>query len=199
MGAVSYIKSSRKVWKCDKCGSIIEKGQPYYRGEINFGPVFIRCKKCRLKPYEVTTSEFKRSIGELLDTWADTYSLDECGIEDLISALEEIRDDQQDRLDNMPEQLQESSSGEILQERIDMLESAIDDLSNIDIDSIKDDAIDNCDELHSDDPDGDSYDIAYDDVLESSNYSSDIKSALVEYFESEVRDQIDSALSNLEY
>lgn len=199
MGKVAVIKASKKEWKCNKCGSIIEKGQQYYRGEINFGPTIIRCRKCGLQHWEVTTSDFKLRIGEIANTWNETYSLDDEGIESLISDLEDIRDDQQDRLDNMPEQLQESSSGELLQERIDMLESVIDELSNIDLDSIKDDAVDNCDELHSDDDDGSSFDLAYDDVLSSESYSESIKSFLVEYFESEVRDQIESSLSGLEY
>lgn len=99
----------------------------------------------------------------------------------------------------MPEQLQEASSGELLQERIDMLESVIDELSNIDLDGIKDDAVDNCEELHSDDDDGSSFDIAYDDILWSDNYSESIKASLVEYFDVEVRNQIESALSGIEY
>lgn len=199
MGKAVFVKASRKEWKCNKCGSVIEKGQPYFRGEINFGPTIIRCRRCGLQPWEITTSEFKLRVGELVYTWSDNYTLDEDGVESLISDLEDIRDDQQDRLDNMPEQLQEASSGELLQERIDMLESAIDELSNIDFDTIKDDAVDNCDELHSDDDDGSSFDLAYDDVLWSENYSESIKAFLVEYFDGEVRDQIDSALSNIEY
>ena len=111
MGKVNFIRSSRKQWKCQKCGADINKGDSYYRGEVNFGPVFIRCNKCKLQPWEVTTSDWTRSIGEIVNTWQDNYSLDDEGVEQLYSAIEDVQSDVQDRLDNMPEGLQEGDIG----------------------------------------------------------------------------------------
>ena len=48
-------------------------------------------------------------------------------VQDIISQLEELRDQCQDSLDNMPESLQESDTGQLLQERIDECESLISD------------------------------------------------------------------------
>ena len=57
--------------------------------------------------------------------------------EQIAAELESIRDDVQERLDNMPEGLQEGDIGQTLQERIDNLETAIDELYSIDIEDIK--------------------------------------------------------------
>lgn len=50
-------------------------------------------------------------------------------LEDLYSQLEEVKDEEQESYDNLPENLQESSRGEAASEAIDNLESA---LSSID-------------------------------------------------------------------
>ena len=54
--------------------------------------------------------------------------------DDIVSNLEELRDTTQDSLDNMPESLQYSPTGELLQERIDSLESAISEFESLDLD-----------------------------------------------------------------
>jgi len=50
-------------------------------------------------------------------------------IERVIADLESIRDDEQDKYDNMPESLQSSDRGDTMQEGIDDLESAIEALN----------------------------------------------------------------------
>ena len=52
--------------------------------------------------------------------------------------LEAVMEEEQEALDNMPESLQESEKGEQMQEYIDAMESALDDLDLFDIDSIRD-------------------------------------------------------------
>ena len=52
--------------------------------------------------------------------------------------LEAVMDEEQEAFDNMPESLQESEKGQQMQEYIDAMESALDDLEEIDIDSIRD-------------------------------------------------------------
>lgn len=52
--------------------------------------------------------------------------------------LEAVRDDEQEALDNLPESLQESERGEQMQEYIDAMESALDDLEQLDIKEIRD-------------------------------------------------------------
>lgn len=52
-------------------------------------------------------------------------------IADAISELEEIRDEEQDALDSLPESLQYSSKGEMMQEYIDDMESVMSDMGNV--------------------------------------------------------------------
>ena len=48
----------------------------------------------------------------------------------MIMELEEIRDEEQDAFDNLPEGIQESERGEQMEEYISQMESAIDDMEN---------------------------------------------------------------------
>lgn len=52
--------------------------------------------------------------------------------------LEAVMDEEQEAFDNLPESLQESERGQQMQEYVDALESAVDDLEEIDLDSIRD-------------------------------------------------------------
>ena len=142
MGKVQVIQKSRKEYKCSKCGKTIPAGSKYYKGEINFGPTIIRCNDCKLESWEVTTSDYLLRVGQILYKWQEDYEVNEDTASDISSSLQEIEDDLQERLDNMPEGLQEGDAGQLLQERIDALEDAISELDSIDIDDIKSDAYD---------------------------------------------------------
>ena len=137
MGKVTYIKKARKEHKCRKCGVVIPVGAPYYKGEINFHPDIVRCIGCKLERWEVTTSEYALSVGEIVFKWKENYDIGEETPTDIAESLQEILDECQEKLDNMPESLQCSPTGEILQERIDNLESVIGDLEAIDIEDLK--------------------------------------------------------------
>ena len=52
-------------------------------------------------------------------------------IDDAISQIEEVRDDEQDAFDNMPEGLQCSRSGDSMQAAIDGMDKIIDDLAAV--------------------------------------------------------------------
>lgn len=141
MGKVQIIEKSRKEYKCKKCGKVIPAGSKYYRGEINFGPTIVRCQDCKLQAWEVTTSDYQLAVGQIVYKWRDDYNLEEGVNDDIASALQEVCDDVQDRLDNMPEGLQEGDVGQLLQERIDTLESAISDLESLYVDNFREDVV----------------------------------------------------------
>lgn len=141
MAKVEVIKKSRKECRCNKCGKTIPVGSKYYKGEINFGPTIRRCETCGLESWEITTSDYKLQVGEIVYRWQENYSKDQSGVDEIISALEDVRDEVQDRLDNIPEQLQEADAGMLLQERIEMLEDAISELENIDEDTIREEKL----------------------------------------------------------
>lgn len=52
--------------------------------------------------------------------------------------LETVMDEEQEAFDNMPESLQESERGEQMQEYIDAMQYAMDDMENFDVESIMD-------------------------------------------------------------
>lgn len=58
--------------------------------------------------------------------------------------LETVMEEEQEALDNMPESLQDGEKGQQMQEYIDAMESALDDLEEIDIDNVRDQLYDIC-------------------------------------------------------
>lgn len=195
MGKVSIIKKSRKEFKCNKCGKVIPAGSRYYKGEINFGPTIVRCEECKLESWEVTTSDYQLSVGQIVYKWRDDYNLEEGVNEDIASALEEIRDDLQDRLDNMPEGLQEGDVGQLLQERIDSLEDVISNLEALDIESMKEDVATEFADEHlteeerEDDP-------SWDDIIIMKG--EDAEDAMNKMLYDAVSEEIDSILGDID-
>lgn len=196
MAKVQVIQKSRKEYKCSKCGKVIPVGSKYYKGEINFGPTIIRCSDCKLEAWEVTTSDWQLSTGAIINRWEEDYGVSDSTPEELRDTIEGIMDEQQERLDNMPEGLQEGDVGQLLQERIDACESTMYELDSIDIDSLKSDALES---YIGDDEDGNYDDMDYDEVLEKLEASDATEAAdLVAKFEELLSDAIVEALENLE-
>jgi flagellar biosynthesis chaperone FliJ len=54
--------------------------------------------------------------------------------QEIMEQLESIMDEEQEALDNMPESLQESEKGQEMQEYIDVMQEALDDLEMLDVD-----------------------------------------------------------------
>lgn len=196
MAKVQIIQKSRKEYKCSKCGKVIPVGSRYYKGEINFGPTIIRCSDCKIEAWEVTTSGWQLSTGAIINRWEENYGLSDSTPEELRDEIESIMDDQQERLDNMPEGCQEGDVGQLIQERIDACEAAMDELDHIDIDSLKADALS---EYIGDDEDGNYDDMDYDEVLEKlENADPSAAADLLAKFEELLSDAIVNALQNLE-
>lgn len=123
----------------------IKKGDSYWHWAFAFGPKY----KSKTQPTrsQLTRSNFLSTLYAIEDSIPD--ALKECDptfdfedfIDNLIGEIEELGDETQNSLDNMPSQLQDANSGQLLQERIDALESWISDLQSIDL-SIEDDLSD---------------------------------------------------------
>ena len=126
-----FIKKAQK----DYPESGIKKGDSYWHWAFAFGPKY----KSKTQPTrsQLTRSTFYSALFELEDTLGKrfegiiTSEEIQSGIDDLVSEIESLRDETQDSLDNMPEQLKDSSPN---QERIDGLESWVCDLQSIDTD-----------------------------------------------------------------
>lgn len=144
MGKVTVVKSSKKETKCSKCGVVLPVGSMLLKGLINFHPAIVRCPKCGLQEWEVTTSSYQLAVGEVVYNWDKDLTPQDINytrVEDIIEELTSIREELEGNLDNLPEQFRDTESGALLQERIETLDNAISDLESIDDDFIKEETL----------------------------------------------------------
>lgn len=220
MAKVHTVEKSRKECKCGKCGKTIPVGSKYVWGQRFKAPnKTIRCTDCGLESYELSGSEWVQSIGAMTNDFGTTYGYSEDGIADAISTLEELRDNSQDSYDNLPENFQYGEQGELLENRVEQCDEAIDSLESIDIDECKTTAIESVgtytmskknyveafgefgeedvDELKDDDDvEIDLTNYEYDDLI---SYIPDIESNLEEALEEAISSEVEDAIANLEY
>ena len=143
MAKVHHVKSARKD------NPVANKGESYYWWKHKFGRK--QFSKTRPRASQLTQSgllsdfyALQESIEDgLFDSWDDM----EANKEEVENRLNEMLDECQERLDNMPEQLQETSNaGRILQERIDELENSISEIESIEVPVDPDDWTEELDE-----------------------------------------------------
>ena len=113
---------------------LINVGESYWTWCFYGGqPIYSKTKP---RQSQLTNNSFKQELYSIQESVEDfsPEDPDEVGefVEELISDLEELRDTCQESFDNIPEQLQEGNSGQILQERIENLDDVISNLENID-------------------------------------------------------------------
>lgn len=132
MPKVNFVKAARKAYP----DYGIEKGDSYYWWKRYKGPK--QYSKTRPSRQQLTSSEFLIQVYDLqdmvlpeFDHLVDINTVQEF-IDSLVSHLEIIRDEQEDKLNNMPESLHSSPTGELLQERYELCDYAISELEGID-------------------------------------------------------------------
>ncbi len=89
------------------------------------------------KQSQLTQSEFKSTVYSIEEEMGELTSACEdfdAFRQDMIQQLEELRDNTQEKLDNMPSQLQDGDTGQMLQGRVDSLEEMIGELESLDLD-----------------------------------------------------------------
>jgi hypothetical protein len=126
MARAYYVKSARKD------NPAVKKGQPYWWWKFRYGGK--RYSATRPRPSQLTSSPYYSAIRQMIEfvedsefPVGDTDQL-ETVRDDLTTQLQELLDETQDALDNMPEQLQD---GSVLQERVEALESAISEVEDV--------------------------------------------------------------------
>lgn len=140
-----FVKKARK----DYPEHNIKKGESYYWWKFRFGGKHF--SKTAPKASDLTQSGFLQTLYDIQER-IEGVGVDEdldSFLTDIKSDLESLRDECQSSLDNMPEHLQESSSsGEMLTNRIEALDSMIDELEGIstDVDVDEDDIRSNVEE-----------------------------------------------------
>lgn len=115
---------------------LIAKGESYYTWSFMNGGTYY--SKTPPRASQLTSSEFMSTYYGIQESVEDfeTTDLDELAsfVDDIKSSLEELRDETDDKFNNMPDSLQGGPTGELLQERVDSLDSTISEFEDIDFD-----------------------------------------------------------------
>lgn len=194
MAKIAKIKA-RKEYKCSKCGEVINIGDLYVKATPYRQNPIIRCTKCGIKAYEISGSSYVQELGAIVEDWRDNFNIYDGTADEIATVLEEIRDQQQESLDNMPENFQYGDTGTMLQERIDCLESVIDELNNISWGDCEDEARSEAEqELGEYDPESDDNDYPTEE-----EYDEALEERVQELTEEKYEEAIEEAISNLEY
>jgi len=129
-------KTDRTIPRDDNDTIFIAKGESYYWWQFQNSPK--QYSKTRPRASQLTQSGYLSTLYGITEQIEDfsTDSTDELSdfVDNIKTELEDLRDTTQESLDNMPENLQYSPTAELLQERVDALETAIDELDAIDLD-----------------------------------------------------------------
>lgn len=135
MAQVHFVKSAMK----DYPEAGIQKGESYYWWR--FFRQRKQMSKTRPKPSQTTPNETEREVlalVESLEEYADVAWSEDDRYE-LVSQLESIRDAEQDKFDNLPENFQYGQVGSEIEERISTIDQWIDDLGSIDFEAENED------------------------------------------------------------
>ena len=142
MPKVNYVSKARK----DVPNSDIKAGESYYWWKFRFGGKHV--SRTRPRASQLTQSGFLSQAYAIQERIEDTTyfeskdQFDEFK-EEIISDLDNLQDECQTSLDNMPESLQESPTGQLLQERIDAIEDFKNEIEAIEVDEPVDEDDDN--------------------------------------------------------
>jgi hypothetical protein len=143
MARAHFVKKAQKDYP--EVG--IKKGESYwwwahFRGGRHLS-------KNRPKPSQLAGSEFISTLlglQEVFDAKYDNTEDVKGEVENVISELESLRDDTQGKYDNMPEGLQQGDTGQLLEQRVEGLDTLIQELESIDFEEeglVLDDLISN--------------------------------------------------------
>ena len=129
-------KIDRTIPRDEEDKIFIPVGGSYYTWSFQYGGTYYSKEKPRQS--QLTQSNFLSQYYALQESIEDFSPSEpdeiESFIEDMKSNIESLQDECQTALDNMPEQLQSAPTGELLQERIDSLDSLSSELDDIDTD-----------------------------------------------------------------
>ncbi len=129
-------KTDRTIPRDDTDTIFIAKGESYYWWQFQNSPK--QYSKTRPRASELTQSAYYSTLYSIVEQIED-FSADSAEelndfAESIKTELEDLRDTTQESYDNMPENLQYSPTADLLQERVDSLESGISEIESIDFD-----------------------------------------------------------------
>ncbi len=183
---------------------LIAKGEPYYWWQFKNSPK--QFSKTAPKNSQLTQSNFLSQLyameEEIEEFTCETREEFEEFRDDIKNRIEELRDECQNSLDNMPEGLQQGDTGQLLQERIDAMDSWASDIEgvecDVDEDDIKQEVLDenNIDEngYSLDEDDDDDEEESEDDGEENDEDDEDDDERKPEMTEDEIQDAINEKI-----
>jgi len=128
MAQATFVKKARKD------NPVCKKGESYWWWEFRFGGKHYSLTKPR--PSQLTQSEFLSQMYGIEERIEDaeftTVEDFQSFVEEITGELENLRDETQDKFDNMPEQLQDAETGQLLESRIEACEDMISEFEDID-------------------------------------------------------------------
>lgn len=129
-------KTDRTIPRDDNDTVFIAKGESYYWWQFQNSPK--QYSKTPPRASQLTQSGYLSTLYGISEQIEDfsADSADELSefVDNIKTELEELRDTTQESLDNMPENLQYSPTAELLQERVDALEVAINEFDGLELD-----------------------------------------------------------------
>lgn len=129
-------KTDRTIPRDDDDTIFIAKGESYYWWQFQNSPK--QYSKTPPRASQLTQSGYLSTLYGISEQIEDfsADSADELSefVDNIKTELEELRDTTQESLDNMPENLQYSPTAELLQERVDALEVAINEFDGLELD-----------------------------------------------------------------
>lgn len=141
---------------CDRCGKPIKAGQRFYTWKFRYGARYYRhTEHGAPRGSELTHSKAsglyaaQESVEDTLAAWSgeDASEIAEA-LREAANSAEEVKDEYEESINNMPEQLQESSpAAEEMRERMDAIEQWKDDLDSAasDIEGMEPEEVDRAD------------------------------------------------------
>ena len=194
MPRVHFVKNARKDYP--EVG--IQRGDSYYWWKFRFGGK--HKSKIRPKPSQLTQSDFLSRIYELQERFeglSPTMSIEdiESEVDTIIDELRELADEQSDKQSNMPDSLQYSTVGELLENRADSCNEMADELEAIDL------SVDSIDDMYNETKE----DLDCDDCEEKAKYKTDDGNYCEEHFEEwknskedDIKSEIEEKISELQ-
>jgi len=123
-----YKQRARKEYKCGKCGRVIRAGEEYYRISKRYWKS-VRCIDCKPRPSELHTGYVAdlMAVAEELDDWLVDGTKEELEslLTEQVSILENIRDEMEEKANNIEEYFYGSELAENLYERAESTAEAI--------------------------------------------------------------------------
>lgn len=138
MARAHFVQKARKAIK----GTDIKKGDSYWWWKFRHGSK--HTSKTQPRPSQLTQSDFYSRVYAAQEAIEDCSASDEVrDVRDSVASdLRELGEECQGKHDNMPESLQQGDTGQLLEERAQVMEAAADELESLELDDPDDSDLD---------------------------------------------------------